>query len=344
MDLLAPEERQRVIGVVINKFRGDLTLFDDGIKILEERTGVPVLGVLPYLRNLELDQEDSVEIERFRMTPFDTETVNVAVVLLPHMSNFTDFNLLAAEPDVALRYVASPKELHGADVIILPGSKTTIADLEYLRKAGFGEMLIQHARRGGEVVGICGGFQMLGAEISDPQHVETGGSTQGFGLIEIETELMPQKTTVQISARALHIDAESEYLVEGYEIHMGKTTRATTTPPCFRILTSQVQPFSDPREERVDGAMSADGLVWGTYIHGVFDQPGFRRLWLNRVRERKELPALGIDVSQAVSLRLGHALDRWADHVSTHLDMQAIGSALPIDFSGKPNAKNPDGS
>jgi len=344
MDLLAPEERQRVIGVVINKFRGDLTLFDDGIKILEERTGVPVLGVLPYLRNLELDQEDSVEIERFRMTPFDTETVNVAVVLLPHMSNFTDFNLLAAEPDVALRYVASPKELHGADVIILPGSKTTIADLEYLRKAGFGEMLIQHARRGGEVVGICGGFQMLGAEISDPQHVETGGSTQGFGLIEIETELMPQKTTVQISARALHIDAESEYLVEGYEIHMGKTTRAKTTPPCFRILTSQAQPSSDPREERVDGAMSADGLVWGTYIHGVFDQPGFRRLWLNRVRERKELPALGIDVSQAVSLRLGHALDRWADHVSTHLDMQAIGSALQIDFSAKPRAKKSDDS
>jgi adenosylcobyric acid synthase len=137
MDLLAPEERQRVIGVVINKFRGDRTLFDDGIEIIEERTGVPVLGVLPYLNDLELDQEDSVDIERFRMTPFGAETVNVAVVLLPHMSNFTDFNQLAAESDVALRYVASPKELHGADVIILPGSKTTMADLDYLRQAGF---------------------------------------------------------------------------------------------------------------------------------------------------------------------------------------------------------------
>ena len=116
MDLLSPEERQRVIGVVINKFRGDLTLFDDGVRILEERTGVPVLGVLPYLRNLELDQEDSVDIERFRMTPFEADRVNIAIVLLPHMSNFTDFNQLGSESDVALRYVASPQDLHGADV------------------------------------------------------------------------------------------------------------------------------------------------------------------------------------------------------------------------------------
>ena len=156
MDLLAPEERQRVIGVIINKFRGDLRLFEDGMKILEERTGVPVLGVLPYLRNLELDQEDSVDIERFRMTPFEAESVNVAVVLLPHMSNFTDFNQLASESDVALRYVAFPKELHGADVIILPGSKTTIADLDYVRKAGFEEALMAHVQRGGEIMGVCG--------------------------------------------------------------------------------------------------------------------------------------------------------------------------------------------
>ena len=158
MDLLAPEERQRVMGVVINKFRGDLTLFDDGVKIIEERIGVPVLGVLPYLKNVELDQEDSVAIEQYRMTPFETETVNIAVVLLPHMSNFTDFNQLAAESDVALRYVASPNELHGADVIILPGSKTTIADLDYLRKAGFDEALTKQGQQGREIIGICGGI------------------------------------------------------------------------------------------------------------------------------------------------------------------------------------------
>jgi adenosylcobyric acid synthase len=235
MDLLAPKERQRVIGVVINKFRGDLSLFDDGIKIIEERTGVPVLGVVPYLRNLELDQEDSVDIERFRMTPFGTETVNVAVVLLPHMSNFTDFNQLAAESDVALRYVASLKELQGADVVILPGSKTTIADLAYLRKSGFEDAFTAHMHQGGEMIGVCGGYQMLGNTIADPRHVEPGGSSKGLGLLDVETELLTSKKTVQVRAQALSAFLDHGCLVEGYEIHMGVTTRAKTVPPCFQM-------------------------------------------------------------------------------------------------------------
>ena len=301
MDLLSPEERQRVIGVVINKFRGDLTLFEDGIKIIEERTGVPVLGVLPYLQNLELDQEDSVAIEQFRMTPFETETVNVAVVLLPHMSNFTDFNQLVAEPDVVLRYVASPKELHGADVIILPGSKTTMADLDYLRKAGFEEAFMAHMHRGGEMMGVCGGFQMLGKEITDPSHLETGGSSKGLGLLEVETELFPHKKTVQVHARSLLGSFDHEYLVEGYEIHMGLTVRGNGVLPCFEII-SHSENFPSPQHvpsskehpqgarefQSRDGAMSPDGLVWGTYVHGVFDRPEFRRAWLNRVRGRKK--------------------------------------------------------
>jgi adenosylcobyric acid synthase len=328
MDLLSPEERQRVIGVVINKFRGDLTLFEDGVKILEDRTGVPVLGVVPFLRNLELDQEDSVDIERFRMTPFEAESVNVAVVLLPHMSNFTDFNQLASESDVALRYVTSPKELHGADVIILPGSKTTIADLDYVRKAGFEETLMAHVQRGGEIIGVCGGFQMLGKAIMDPQHVETGGSSNGLGLLEVETELLPQKKTVQVRARSLPGAWDHECLVEGYEIHMGATRREKTTPPCFRILTGQPRPSSDQGEERVDGAIRADGLVWGTYIHGVFDQPGFRRQWLNRVRGRKGLAPLEKEISENVSLRLTQALDRWANHINQYCDVTKIFSLL----------------
>ena len=341
MDLLAPEERQRVIGVVINKFRGDLTLFDDGVKIIEERTGVPVLGVLPYLRNLELDQEDSVAIERFRMTPFDSETVNVAVVLLPHMSNFTDFNSLAAESDVALRYVAAPRELHRADVIILPGSKTTIADLDYLRNAGFDQALRSHGHKGGEIMGICGGFQMLGREIMDPQHVETGGLSKGFGLLDVETELLSQKKTVQVRARSLLASWDHECLVEGYEIHMGMTTRAEGVSPCFEII-SYSDTFPSPRRalsssddpqgarelQSLDGAMSADGLVWGTYIHGVFDQPEFRRQWLNRVRIRKNLPPLDVATSRTVSVRLAHALDRWADHVGRYINMKRIFSAI----------------
>jgi len=337
MDLLAPKERQRVIGVVINKFRGDLSLFDDGIKIIEERTGVPVLGVLPYLRNLELDQEDSVDIERFRMTHFGTETVNIAVVLLPHMSNFTDFNQLAAESDVALRYVGSPKEIQGADVIILPGSKTTIEDLGYLRREGFEEALMAHVKRGGEMMGVCGGFQMLGNEINDPQHVETGGSSKGLGLLNVETELFPHKETRQVRARSLLWILDHECPVEGYEIHMGVTKGSEGVSPCFEII-SHAETFPLPQQvlsskahaqevrehQCLDGAMRADGLVWGTYLHGVFDQPGFRREWLNRVRIRKKLPTLDVKTSQVVSDRLVYALDRWADHVGTYLKMKPI--------------------
>ena len=341
MDLLAPEERQRVIGVVINKFRGDRTLFDDGIEIIEERTGVPVLGVLPYLNDLELDQEDSVDIERFRMTPFGAETVNVAVVLLPHMSNFTDFNQLAAESDVALRYVASPKELHGADVIILPGSKTTMADLDYLRQAGFEAVFGKQMCQGGEIVGVCGGFQMLGKEITDPGHVETGGCSKGLGLLDVQTELLPHKTTVQVQARSLNRYGESACQVEGYEIHMGVTTRGNGVVPCFEIVSDSktLFPIQGTRETPdLDGAISADGLAWGTYIHGVFDQPAFRRQWLNRLRIRKSLQALDVGTSQAVSERFGHALDRWADHVESHLTMEPIFSA--IGFPGSPPSEN----
>jgi adenosylcobyric acid synthase len=337
MDLLSPEERQRVIGVVINKFRGDLSLFDDGIKIIEERTGVPVLGVLPYLRNLELDQEDSVAIERFRMTLFEIEMVNVAVVLLPHMSNFTDFNQLAAEPDVALRYVASPQELHGTDVIILPGSKTTMADLDCLREAGFEEAFMAHVQRGGEIMGVCGGFQMLGNTITDPLCVETGGSSKGLELLDVETELLAQKRTVQVRAHSLLGSWDAQSLVEGYEIHMGVTVRGNGVLPCFQIIShsdtfSSPKPsFQEAREfQHLDGAMSSDGLVWGTYIHGVFDQPGFRREWLNRVRIRKNLQPLNVETSQAVSNRLVHAIDRWADHVGAYLDMQPIFSAIEL--------------
>ncbi|MGB5056951.1 MAG: cobyric acid synthase, partial [Nitrospirales bacterium] len=256
-----------------------------------------------------------------------------AVVLLPHMSNFTDFNQVAAEPDVALRFVASPQELHGADAVILPGSKTTIADLEYLRKVGFEEALMAHVQRGHEIMGVCGGFQMLGKEITDPQHVETGGSSKGLGLLEVETELLAHKKTVQIRARSLPECWGHEYLVEGYEIHMGDTRTVNPIPPCFRILTGQAPRSVEQPETRVDGAMSLDGRVWGTYIHGVFDQPAFRRQWLNRARVRKGLAPLGLEISEEVSQRMSQALDRWADHLGAHLDVNPIFSALGLDRS-----------
>lgn len=334
MDLLVPEERRRVIGVVINKFRGDLTLFEDGVKILEDRTGVPVLGVVPFLRDLELDQEDSVDIERFRMTPFAADTVNIAVVLLPHMSNFTDFNQLGAESDVALRYVSNWKDIQGADIVILPGSKTTIADLGYLKDREFERALQRHRERGGEIAGICGGFQMLGQQVTDPHGVETGGVANGFGILEMKTELSREKQTVQVTARPLFWGDAKDCVVEGYEIHMGQTTRKNHVSPCFQItqaseiVNSFSGAFCQGTEDTLEGAMSRDGLVWGTYIHGVFDQPAFRRAWLNRARIRKQLPPLDIEVSRAVSSRLDQALDRWADHLGSHLHMGPMYSAV----------------
>ena len=322
LDLLEPRERERVIGVVINKFRGDRRLFDDGVAILERRTGIPVLGVLPFLRDLVLDQEDSVTIEPGSSgTAFSPETVNVAVVLLPHMSNFTDFNALAAESDVALRYARVPSDVVDADVVILPGSKQTIQDLQYVKEKGFGPVVASHVLTGREVVGLCGGFQMLGGRIDDPHKVEGGGQTEGLRLLPVETELHHDKRTMQVQANPLMPGISDAETVRGYEIHVGITSRRQGGP-CFRIL--------DEGGGREDGAVSPDGLVWGTYIHGVFDDPSFRRAWINRVRLRKGLAPNELADSRNVTRRLTSALDQWADHVARHVDMTTVFQALQL--------------
>ena len=336
LQLLKPEERQRIIGVVINKFRGDISLFEDGIRILEGRTGVPVLGVLPYLRDVELDQEDGVEVERLKFTPFSPNMVNIAIVLLPHMSNFTDFNQLGAESDVALRYVATPRELHGADVVILPGSKTTIEDLRFLKEKGLGERIVHHAKCGGEIVGICGGFQMLGREVTDPHGIEPGGQEKGLVLLDMVTELGTEKKTVPVMAYPMQPGFSHSCMVAGYEIHMG-LSKGEFLRPCFQIapqLATAHPNSSSPAvygvDGRFDGARSENGRIWGTYIHGVFDQPVFRRLWLNRVRQRKNLIPVETEVSEAVSGKLAGAIDRWADHVQKYIDIAKIFSVLGI--------------
>jgi adenosylcobyric acid synthase len=334
LDLLAPQERQRVIGVIINKFRGDLSLFNDGVRFLEERTHLPVLGVIPFQRQLELDQEDSVETARYQTVFFASDKVNVAVVLFPHMSNFTDFNSLAAESDVALRYIKSPSKIPGADVVVLPGSKNTMADLGYLYQAGFGPALQGHATDGGELVGICGGYQMLGREMSDPHGIEVGGKTDGLGFLDVVTELTTEKRTIRVEAQPLSTDTPAECTVQGYEIHMGRTRRGNVSP-CFRILSHG---DSDEAQTVDDGAISDDHRIWGTYIHGVFDNPAFRRHWLNQIRQRKGLTPLPTAVSENVNQRLSSAMDKWADHLEHHLKFPLIldGLKLPYDRQ-KPN-------
>jgi adenosylcobyric acid synthase len=335
IELLAPQERRRVVGVVVNKFRGDASLFADGTALLDARTGVPVLGVLPFLRDLELDQEDSVERDRYRQTPFTAQAVNVAVTLVHHLSNFTDFNALAGECDVALRYAATPSDLAGADAVVLPGTKNTIADLEHLRSRGFVEALAHHVARGGELVGICGGYQMLGREVSDPYGVEAGGRTPGMGFLDVMTELLPDKRTTQVEARPLLRNLAPDSTISGYEIHMGRTRRGSV-PPGFRILRRSDEGLSQggwhagSEDEATDGACRDDGLVWGTYIHGVFDRPEFRRQWLNRLRQRKGLHPLDRSVSEAVTVRLRSSLDRWADHLQKHVQVDRLFAAVGV--------------
>ncbi len=329
LDLLTSEERGRVIGVIINKFRGDMELFDDGMRFLETRTGLPVLGVVPMLRDLVIDQEDSVEVERASEAPFDSSHVNVAVILLPRMSNFTDFKQLAAEVDLRLRYASDPRDLTGADVVIIPGSKYTIVDLRDLQRAGFPEALRRHVASGGELIGICGGFQMLGHEIADPDGVESGGVVDGLGLLDVSTKMLPIKITRLVEAQALHVDAGAANMIRGYFIHMGDTKRGMDQP-CFRLcpVGTPSDPLGRSWTDPLDGAVNHDGLIWGTYIHGVFDQPGFRRAWLNRVRGRKGWEAVRLEVSEHVTQRLNCELDRWADHLASHLNLQPIFSGL----------------
>lgn len=325
LDLLEPHERDRVLGVVINKFRGDRRLFDDGVAMLEKRTGVPVLGVLPFVRGLVLDQEDSVTIESGSTeAAFSSDTVNIAVILLPRMSNFTDFNGLASEADVALRYARVPDDVVDADVIILPGSKQSSQDLHYVKDKGFGSVVASHVQARREMVGICGGFQMLGKRIDDPHGVEGGGQTEGLHLLPVETELHHDKRTVQVTAYALLPGMSDAEMVRGYEIHVGLTVRREGDP-CFRI--------HDEVRNREDGAVSADGLVWGTYIHGVFDDPSFRRAWINRVRVRKGLAPGAMADSMEVTRRLTSALDQWADHVARHVDMRTVCQVLRLPLA-----------
>jgi adenosylcobyric acid synthase len=333
LDLLRPEERRRVQGIVINKFRGDASLFADGVSFIESRTKLPVLGVVPFMRELELDQEDAVTLDQRRHVDFAPDKVNIAVVLLPHMSNFSDFAALVAEPDVNLRYAAAPEKLAGADAVILPGSKSTVADLDYLDEKSFRASLAAHVAAGGELIGLCGGLQLLGRNIRDPFHVESGGTRTGFAFLDIDTELTDHKTTVQVEAIPLWLNAGDAGAVQGYEIHMGQTTLGAVAPS-FSIFSESENLLATPR---LDGAIDREQLIWGTYIHGVFDRPAFRRQWLNRLRQRKSLAPLALAESQSVNRRMASAIDNWADHFEQNINLQLVLDCLGRQNGGKIN-------
>lgn len=314
LELLTPDERRRVEGIVINKFRGRRDLLDDGIRWLEERTGIPVLGVLPYLE-VEIEAEDSLALSALRLKRPKTGEfpIDAAVIRLPRISNFTDVDPLFDEPGVGIRYVQSPAELGTPDLLILPGTKNTMDDLNWLRRAGF-EPLIRDLRRGGtQIVGICGGFQMLGERLLDPDGIEdTGGEAHGLGLLPVETVFLPGKQTRHISGQLLDWPDVAEPLT-GYEIHLGRT----------RLCRDGAVPFLLLKDGREDGAVSRDGRVIGTYLHGLFHNRLFTRALCNRIRRRKGLTPLGDEVVSD-SIRRETAYDRLAAHVRQHLDLAAI--------------------
>jgi adenosylcobyric acid synthase len=250
---LSESERKRTVGFVINRFRGDISLLEPGLKWLEEQTGKPVLAVLPYLHGLFLDAEDAVETTQAARGAF-----RVVVPVPPRISNHTDFDALRAHPEVDLQLVGPGQPIPPADLIILPGSKNTRGDLDWLIANGWRDALLRHARYGGKIIGICGGYQMLGMTVADPHGVEGApGVSQGLGLLDIATELTREKRLEQVSGTCAFADAG----VSGYEIHMGTSEGAARANPAFMI------------EGRAEGARSADDHILGTYLHGLFDTP-----------------------------------------------------------------------
>ncbi|GKS58775.1 cobyric acid synthase [Nitrospira sp.] len=332
LELLTPNERARVLGVVINKFRGDPALFHDGISFLRDRTGVPILGVVPYLFECRFEPEDGLPAAAGRPVAFTRDSVNIGVLLLPWMSNVTDFLPLEAEPDVALRYIRTPRELVGADVVILPGTKNTLSDLAYLRERRFPAPLVAHVDGGGELVGVCGGYQMLGNSLSDPEALEHGGHSAGLGFLDADTVWQSPKICRQVAGEIIGLETLGGYAISGYQIHMGRTT--TGAGACVRIM-SQVANSGEVDGACVtlfsEGAVGHGSRVWGTTVHGLFDAPLFRRAWLNRIRLRKGLQLLEADTSVAVSSVLERTVHRWAEHLERYVDLTAIERALCLE-------------
>lgn len=321
LELLDPDERALVKGIIINKFRGDITLLKPALDFLEVKTGKPVIGVVPHLDRLGIDDEDSVSLEDKEQTE-KIGALDIAVLRLPKISNFTDFDALANESDVQVRYVRQGEPIGKPDLIILPGSKNTTEDLLYLRHNGYEQELIRLAKSGTPIVGICGGYQMLGREVQDPEHTESDlDKVMGLGLIDSITIFEANKVTHQVKAAAcshkfLGINYSGDNLV-GYEIHMGRTQFLSPVDTAFTIATR-----SGKEVQLNDGAVSADGLVMGTYIHGIFDNDAYRRTVLDALRVRKGLAPLG--VIQDTQARKDAAYNRLADVVRQSLDMELV--------------------
>jgi adenosylcobyric acid synthase len=334
MELLEPADRALFKGFVINKFRGDRSLLQPGIEMIEQRLGLPCVGVIPYLNDLGLEEEDSVAIESRRTVRRSWGTITedtspnrplrIGVIAFPHMSNFTDFDVLALEPSVALAFVERAADAALADVLILPGTKQTLDDLEWLGKNGFLPRIQGHCSKRAPIVGLCGGFQMLGLTLSDPRGTENDGvpvERDGLGLLSVQTVFSTEKTVRPVSGQQCGTPyADGLWRApdfRGYEIHMGETYRTEGTRPFAQLSTLDAA-------QLLDGAISQNGLVFGSYVHGIFDNDLFRHSFLDWARSSVKLAP--VQQKAFVTAERDARMDRWADHLRGSLRLELIRS------------------
>lgn len=313
--LLTPEERKHVKGILINKFRGDIRLFEPGIKMLEELCGIPVLGVVPYYKDIHIEEEDSVSLAMKSVHAMQGK-VNVAVVLLRHLSNFTDFNVLERDPRVHLFYTNNVDELEKADIILLPGSKSTLDDLYELRRNGVAGAIVRARRRGATIMGICGGYQMMGQQILDPEHVEGDlEALPGLGLLPMVTRMSGEKVTRQIK---FTLSGSSSDRMEGYEIHMGVTTPVEGETVC---------PLNRLEDGSMDGCR-VDEKCMGTYIHGILDNASFIDFLLKPYAHQLTEEAETFNYQTYKEQQY----DKLADHVRAHVNIPLVYQILTEDY------------
>ncbi|KAB3532922.1 cobyric acid synthase [Alkaliphilus pronyensis] len=323
--LLEENERKRIKGIIINKFRGDRKILEPGLKMLEELVNVPVLGVMPY-GDLNIEDEDSVT-DRFKKSAKKENAIKVDVIRLPYISNFTDFHIIETLPQVELRYVSSTDKIVDSDLVIIPGSKNTISDLKYLKDTGLDKEIINSHKRGAVIFGICGGYQMLGKSLADPYSVEGNiKEMDGLGLLDIETKFEGSKVTTQVegfveATGTIFNSSIKPIKVAGYEIHMGRTLLGKNAMPLIHITKR----FKD-EANYFDGAVNETGNVFGTYLHGIFDDGEFTLEVINYLLEKR-----GMDrVDKAIDLRgyKENEYNKLAKLFRENIDMKAIYAIL----------------
>jgi adenosylcobyric acid synthase len=320
IELLEPPERAYIKGIIINKFRGDASILAPGLDFVQQRTGIPLLGILPWMPDLSLPAEDSIALNsRSKVISIIAghKRIHIGILKLPRISNFTDFDALQAEPDVSLSYIEAPGQLMALDVLIIPGSKSTIADLCFLKEHGLYDEIKGFK---GHIIGICGGYQMLGQQVLDPGGIEsTVKEATGLGLLPVETEMLPEKETHQALAYldegGLRLAPDCIGVVSGYEIHMGRTTHLGTPRPFARIFRR-----GETYVTVEDGTVSDDGRVFGTYLHGIFDNEHFRDTYLNGIRLEKGMPQL----SRSQKTKARDPFDQFAEHLEQNLDINQL--------------------